>query len=238
MTFSFGTSKTVSYDTFWKAVRAYWKAIPTFNDAGNYEYWGVFHGEGDALIFSFFPWFALNHTLAELKALTAPLFKTWKDLGIEFDFADSRSSQPTDKTEEAWNQFYQFWHLIMSSPNETSFKERVASFEKKYLPDHLHEVGYIKHTWLEPYKEKLAKAWVDQHTHFGNTATSRVEGIHALLKPHLKTSTLYLFEAWRAMKQALLNQLSELRSNQIRQQTRFPIELSEPLQRSTWMGVG
>ncbi|KAF5602541.1 isoamyl alcohol oxidase [Fusarium pseudocircinatum] len=83
MTFSFGTSDTVSYDTFWKAVKAYWKAIPTFNDAGNYEYWGVFHGAGDALIFSFFPWFAPNHTLAELKTLTAPLFKTWKDLGIE-----------------------------------------------------------------------------------------------------------------------------------------------------------
>jgi len=89
MTFSFGTSEAVSYDTFWMAVRAYWKAIPTFNDAGNYEYWGVFHGEGDALIFSFFPWFAPNHTLAELKALTAPLFMIWKDLGIEFDVVES-----------------------------------------------------------------------------------------------------------------------------------------------------
>jgi hypothetical protein len=117
----------------------------------------------------------------------------------------------------------------VSSPNEACFKERVARFEQKYLPDHLHEVGYVMHTWLEPYKEKLVKAWVDQHAHFGNTATSRVEGIHALLKSHLKKSTLDLFEAWRAMKQALLNQLSELRSNQIRQQTRFPIELSGSL---------
>ncbi|KAG6989724.1 PKS-NRPS hybrid synthetase [Fusarium oxysporum f. sp. conglutinans] len=145
------------------------------------------------------------------------------------DVASSRSSQPTDKTEEAWGEFYQFWHLIVSSPNEACFKERVARFEQKYLPDHLHEVGYVMHTWLEPYKEKLVKAWVDQHAHFGNTATSRVEGIHALLKSHLKKSTLDLFEAWRAMKQALLNQLSELRSNQIRQQTRFPIELSGSL---------
>lgn len=59
----------------------------------------------------------------------------------------------------------------MSSPNEEVFKERVSCFEKKYLPDHLDEVGYFKHTWLEPYKEKLVKAWVDQYTHFGNTAT-------------------------------------------------------------------
>jgi hypothetical protein len=135
----------------------------------------------------------------------------------------------TDKSAEAWDEFYQFWHLIMGSPNEDAFTERVSRFEKKYLPDHVNEVGYIKNTWLEPYKERLVKAWVDQHAHFGNTATSRVEGIHALLKSHLKKSTLDLFEAWRAMKHALLNQLSELKSNQVRQQTRFPIELSGPL---------
>lgn len=93
----------------------------------------------------------------------------------------------------------------------------------------LDEVGYIKTTWLEPYKEKLVKAWVDQHAHFGNVATSRVEGIHALVKSHLKKSTLDLFEAWRAIKHALLSQLSELRFNQAKQQTRTPIELSGPL---------
>ncbi|KAF4336915.1 isoamyl alcohol oxidase [Fusarium beomiforme] len=89
MSFSFTTGKTVSYDTFWTAVRAYWKLIPTFNAAGNYEYWAVTHGEGDALVFSFFPWFAPNHTLAELKTLVSPLFKTWKDLGIEFNVTES-----------------------------------------------------------------------------------------------------------------------------------------------------
>jgi FAD/FMN-containing dehydrogenase len=89
MSFSFGTSKTVSHDTFWAAIRAYWKLIPTFNEAGNYEYWGIFHGEDDALMFSMFPWFAPNHTLAELKTLVDPLFKTWKGLGIEFDVTES-----------------------------------------------------------------------------------------------------------------------------------------------------
>lgn len=73
------------------------------------------------------------------------------------------------------------------------------------------------------------KVWVDQHAHFGNTATSRVEGAHTLMKSHLKKSTMDLFEVWRAIKHALLNQLSELRSNQPRQQIRIPTELSGPL---------
>ena len=106
----------------------------------------------------------------------------------------------------------------MGAPNEEAFKDRVTQFKKRYLLEYLKQVGYIKTFWLEQYKEKFMKAWVDQHAHFGNTATSRVEGIHALMKSHLKKSTLDLFKAWRAIKHALLNQLSELRSNQARQQ--------------------
>ena len=109
------------------------------------------------------------------------------------------------------------------------FQERVQQFEQQYIPDHIEEVAYIKDNWLDPYKEKLVKAWVDQHTHFGNVVTSRVEGIHALLKSHLKKSTLDLFEAWRAIKHALLNQLSELQSNQAKQQIRIPLEFSNEL---------
>ncbi|KAJ6436880.1 reverse transcriptase [Purpureocillium lavendulum] len=116
--------------------------------------------------------------------------------------------------------------VILTDRYEETFGQRVQEMEKRYVPQYLEEVGYIKANWLDLHKEKLVKAWVDQHPHFGNVVTSRVEGIHALLKSHLKKSTLDLFEAWRAMKQALLNQLAELQYNQAKQQIRIPIELS------------
>ncbi|KAJ6437525.1 hypothetical protein O9K51_10085 [Purpureocillium lavendulum] len=116
--------------------------------------------------------------------------------------------------------------VILTDRYEETFGQRVQEMEKRYVPQYLEEVGYIKANWLDLHKEKLIKAWVDQHPHFGNVVTSRVEGIHALLKSHLKKSTLDLFEAWRAMKQALLNQLAELQYNQAKQQIRIPIELS------------
>lgn len=59
--------------------------------------------------------------------------------------------------------------------------------------------------------------------------TSRVEGIHGLLKSHLKKSTLDLFGAWQAVKLVLVNQLAELRYNQAKQKIRTPIELSGQL---------
>ncbi len=130
---------------------------------------------------------------------------------------------------EAWNSFYEFWHSIMRSPDEETYHKRLQEFKQEYLPRNIKEVGYLKITWLDLYKEKIVKAWVDQYPHFGNIATSRVEGIHALLKGHLKTSTLDLFEAWRAIKHALLNQLAELKSNKAKQQIRTPIELSGTL---------
>jgi hypothetical protein len=70
------------------------------------------------------------------------------------------------------------------------------------------------------------KAWVNQYSHFDNVVTSRVEGIHWLLKSHIKVSTLDLFQAWRSIKHALLNKLAELRANQAKQRQRTPIELS------------
>lgn len=82
MSFSFATSETVSHETFWLAVRAFWEQIPTYNEKGNYEYWNIWHVTEETLAFSMVPWFAPGFTLAELEALAAPLFKTWKDLGI------------------------------------------------------------------------------------------------------------------------------------------------------------
>jgi hypothetical protein len=140
--------------------------------------------------------------------------------------------QPIFQTVEEWGEFYAFWFSILSSPTEKTYEERLKEFEKKYALTNLEQVGYIKETWLLPYKEKLVAAWVDQQAHFGNTATSRVEGIHALLKSYLRRSTFDLFEAWKAIRLALNNQLSELRSNQAKQQIRTPLELDKAIYRA------
>jgi hypothetical protein len=112
--------------------------------------------------------------------------------------------QPAFPEAEKWKEFYGYWHSIVNSPTEETYIERLAEFQQKYVPQHLIEVGYIKATWLLPFKEKLVKAWVDQATHFGNIATSRVEGIHALLKSYLRRSTFDLFEASKAIQHASL----------------------------------
>jgi hypothetical protein len=102
--------------------------------------------------------------------------------------------QPAFPDIEKWKEFYRFWHSIINSPTEEDYLKRLQDFQQLYTPTHLAEVGYIKDTWLTPFKEKLVKAWVDRSTHFGNTTTSRAEGIHGRLKSYLRRSTFDLFE--------------------------------------------
>ncbi len=128
-----------------------------------------------------------------------------------------------------WNNFFSHWHAIVRACDEETYEARVRELEEQYKLHHCREIDYIKSVWLDPYKEKLVKAWVNQRHHFGNVVTSRVEGIHGLLKSHLKKSTLDLFQAWRAIKNVLLNQLAESKLVQAQQQMRLPIELSRAL---------
>lgn len=130
---------------------------------------------------------------------------------------------------EKWTEFFGYWFAIVNSIDEEAYNRQLDELERRYVPEYVDEVSYIKQTWLGLYKEKLVKAWVDQHAHFGNNVTSRVEGIHALLKGHIKSSQQDLFTAWNRIKQALLNQLAELRANQACQQIRTPLDLSGPL---------
>ena len=160
-----------------------------------------------------------------------------------------KAAQSTDQAEEqTWDEFYTFWHSIVASPDERIFEERLTAFELKYSSKCLESVGYIKMYWLEPHKEMIVKAWVDKHLHFGNVATSRqvlacgdwsgkgadprgnrAEGIHSLIKSHIKTSTFDLFDVWQAMKHAISNQLKELQHMRVSQQVRTPLAVSGAL---------
>ncbi|KAL2886392.1 mutator-like element transposase [Ceratocystis lukuohia] len=141
-------------------------------------------------------------------------------------FGLKRNESPDSPETKAWEEFYGCWHSIISSPDEETYKTRVERFRCQYASQYLQEVGYVLTYWLAPHKERLVKAWVDKHLHFGNTATSRVEGIHWLIKSHLGTSRFDLFDAWKVIKNVILAQMKELRQTQISQRMSIPLDIS------------
>ncbi|KAK4238192.1 6-hydroxy-D-nicotine oxidase [Achaetomium macrosporum] len=75
-TFSFSTSATVSADTFWRAMHAYFSLFIPFTDAGTYSC------TSRSFTFTMDPFFAPNHTPTSFHRLVAPWFNTLTSLGM------------------------------------------------------------------------------------------------------------------------------------------------------------
>ena len=57
---------------------------------------------------------------------------------------------------------------------------------------------YLDDTWIT-LKEHFVSAWVDKHSHFGHSATSRVEGAHAALKRMIVNAIGNLFTVFQRL---------------------------------------
>ncbi|EXM37231.1 hypothetical protein FOTG_01022 [Fusarium oxysporum f. sp. vasinfectum 25433] len=63
--------------------------------------------------------------------------------------------------QKKWKEFYSLWHDLVASSNEDIYYQKLGEFKKKYLPDYISQIGYITETWLDLYKDRFVKAWVD-----------------------------------------------------------------------------
>ncbi|KAK7430392.1 hypothetical protein QQZ08_003140 [Neonectria magnoliae] len=99
ITFSFSSGTgNITDAMFWKAVKGYWERFPQWaRDNANYEYF-IISNIGTGYSFSIAPWFAPGMTITQLKALVAPMFAEWAEIGIDVE--------PVYKQ---YNDFYPAW---------------------------------------------------------------------------------------------------------------------------------
>jgi hypothetical protein len=83
-TFTISTSPTVSADTFWQAMHAYFSLFIPFTDAGTYSWFTLISDGQGSHTFSMDPFFAPNHTLASFHTLVKPWFDRLRELNIPF----------------------------------------------------------------------------------------------------------------------------------------------------------
>ena len=86
-----------------------------------------------------------------------------------------------------FQEFLNDWNQLVNSTTEAIFEQRLASFREPGKHN-AQAVSYAVNTWIQPWKEKLVSAWVDQIRHFGHTTTSVIESLHAGIKRYLQTS--------------------------------------------------
>ncbi|KAK2613379.1 hypothetical protein N8I77_000297 [Diaporthe amygdali] len=82
VSFVLAPAGNVTSATIWEAIKLYLGSVPTYNAAGNYEYF-IIAPSGDDVSFIMSGWFAPNTTKVAHQALVAPLFHAWAKLGIE-----------------------------------------------------------------------------------------------------------------------------------------------------------
>jgi MULE transposase domain len=89
-------------------------------------------------------------------------------------------------------EFMRRWNELVNSITPTEYRSRYYKLFSDFNLTLYPLLSYVDDTWLKPFKDKLIRCWVDGFHHFGNRATSRVEGAHATLKRHLQISTMDL----------------------------------------------
>ncbi|XP_074315258.1 uncharacterized protein LOC141651443 [Silene latifolia] len=83
------------------------------------------------------------------------------------------------------------WYRVINASTIDEFRSAWESFSEKW--EEL--VIYVINTWGK-YRKKFASCYTNQYLHLGNTATSRVESSHSLLKAWLKSVNLNIDTMW------------------------------------------
>jgi hypothetical protein len=107
------------------------------------------------------------------------------ELGDE-EIGDNQYKEGVD---ERWKVFLQFWNAGIGATTEDAFAAAWIALQGAYPElEFATAIAYLENEWLR-HKEKFVHAWIDHHLHFGHRATSKAEGVHALIKRELMVST-------------------------------------------------
>ncbi|KAK9714820.1 hypothetical protein RND81_06G122400 [Saponaria officinalis] len=98
------------------------------------------------------------------------------------------------------------WWNVIDATCEDDFNKAWSAFSQKWKI----LASYISRTWGE-HAKKFVLCYMDEYFHLGNTATSRVESAHSLLKAWLKSAHLTLDTMWSRIHSMLEGQHSKIR---------------------------
>ncbi len=110
------------------------------------------------------------------------------------DMEKSTESCVATKDLEACSIYMAAWYHLVESETEDVLIDPLESLRSK----HPAVAEYYEYEWLDLYKEKTVRAYMNKFMHFGTITTSRAEGCHAKVRRYLQTSrnNLFCFSGW------------------------------------------
>ncbi|KAG1447965.1 hypothetical protein G6F56_009091 [Rhizopus delemar] len=112
------------------------------------------------------------------------------------------SAERRDETLKVWSS------TVSSSSTEVDFESSFSEFSMQFASGEagIRFIDYIKDNWVENHK----KTWTDDHMHFNSTLSSKIEGVHSMLKRYIKSSTGHIDTVFERIHNAITNQLQQI----------------------------
>ena len=112
-----------------------------------------------------------------------------------------------NQVEEKWKEMLDFWTKVITAETIEEKDQNWNRFKHEYNSEVFREiVEYLKEEWLEDETaRKFLHCYTKFYKHFGNSATSRAEGGHWMLKKDLGVSTNDLLTAIQSFERTIPN---------------------------------
>jgi hypothetical protein len=102
------------------------------------------------------------------------------------------------------------WSLVLSSRNADNFHDSLDQLREKYIPNK-GALEYLDNNVI-PLKMSIATPWTSQVQHLGNTATSRAEGQHRMVKDYFDSSVGDILTVVNNLQLSCSNQYREFQT--------------------------
>jgi hypothetical protein len=168
----------------------------------------------------------LSHCKAEFK----------KDLAVR------DPSLPADnvraRVTTTWEELLPDLQRVIYAKTVDDYETAWDTFRTKWSPKYPRIPTYIDDTWLSPYREMIVRAWTSRVLHFDNTATSRAERAHLVIKVAVRNSAGDLDQVVMHISAILRRQQEQYRAELSRQAASRPKKLLNPVFRLVLERVG
>lgn len=125
----------------------------------------------------------------------------------------AKNCKPSFATDKEWEAFLIAWHTVIYAKTEALFEAAWVQLVTNYCENYREDLNYIFDTWLTSWRDRLCKYSTNELRHYGITTTSRVEGMHRVLKSNLMFSIGDLMTVVDRIEVMLINQLKTYRTD-------------------------
>ncbi|KAJ5195560.1 uncharacterized protein N7498_008998 [Penicillium cinerascens] len=144
-------------------------------------------------------------------------------LDLDLDPDDpTRSNRPKTKdqlqeelrklVDKGWKKMLQRWNQVVYADSETLLNQRWDWFKESYAdPVFQPLLAYLQAEWLDDCPEQFLRLYTAHYLHLGETATSRAEAAHWLLKKDLHTSANDLLVVLTTFERVINRQYTNIR---------------------------